>query len=35
VRHVFRRSGRYKVKVRVVDDDKGARPDTLIVRVKR
>jgi hypothetical protein len=35
VRHVFRRSGRYKVKVRVVDDDKGARTDTLIVRVRR
>jgi hypothetical protein len=35
VRHVFRRPGRYQVKVRVVDDDKGARTDTLIVRVKR
>jgi Trypsin/PKD domain len=35
VRHVFRRPGRYQVKARVVDDDKGARTDTLIVRVRR
>lgn len=35
VRHVFRRPGRHQVKVRVVDDDKGARTDTLIVRVRR
>jgi secreted trypsin-like serine protease len=35
VKHAFRRAGRYQVKVRVVDDDKGARTDTLIVRVRR
>jgi hypothetical protein len=35
VRHAFGRPGRYQVKVRVVDDDRGARTDTLIVRVRR
>ena len=35
VKHAFRRAGRYRVTVKVVDDDKGARTDTLIVRVRR
>jgi PKD repeat protein len=35
VRHVYRRPGRYRVTVRVVDDDEGSRTDTLIARVRR
>ena len=35
VKHAFRRAGRYRVTVKVVDDDKGARTDALIVRVRR
>jgi secreted trypsin-like serine protease len=35
VKHAYRRPGRFRVTVKVVDDDKGARTDTLIVRVRR
>ena len=35
VRHVYRKAGRYRVTVRVVDDDKGRSSDLLIVRVRR